>query len=489
MKRAPILALALLAACATPRPASEAAAPAQPAQPPAGAARALMPSERLSALSRAMTVIDDAERRGDLAAERARRTAAAAAPGAAPEARLLAIYAKPHVDLTWAELAALGKEQRTSALPAVAMARIYLEWRVPDQVPRLLESVADVDAGDWLVELVRAQTDERGERREAAAAGYGRVVAVDPGNVDAHVGLARLALRAGDRDAARSEAEAALAGLPDHTPALAVLADLAAASGDQPGAVAAWRRIVAASPRDRAARLGLARLLQGQGDAAGARDQLAAALALREDPDALAALAEASRAAGDRASEQRALERLGAVDPNGAEWKRLAEIRQAGGDLDGAEKALRRALVRDPKDLALQASLGRVVLLRGKPQEALELLRGAAPEGAPDREALEHRLNLERTPRGDVDSVQRAVGRLIDRTYRGRLKELPRLSGRLTVRVTVDAAGVANLVEVLEDSVHDEDVRACAYWNLRDASYPPNKPGRYSFAFSLRPVR
>ena len=48
---------------------------------------------------------------------------------------------------------------------------------------------------------------------------------------------------------------------------------------------------------------------------------------------------------------------------------------------------------------------------------------------------------------------------------------------------------IASLVEVLEDSVHDDLIRASAYWNLRDAGYPKGKPGRYSFRFALRPGR
>ncbi len=74
----------------------------------------------------------------------------------------------------------------------------------------------------------------------------------------------------------------------------------------------------------------------------------------------------------------------------------------------------------------------------------------------------------------------------MDRVYRARLAAAPTLSGTVRLRVTVDGAGTATLVEVLEDSVHDGDVRACAYWNLRDATYPPQKPGRYSFAFQFR---
>jgi tetratricopeptide (TPR) repeat protein len=287
----------------------------------------------------------------------------------------------------------------------------------------------------------------------------------------------------------RLEITAALAALPAHAPALQVVADLAADGGDAAGAASAYYQLVAASPRDRAARVALAKLLRAQGDVSAARDQWRAAVALKEDVDGLVALAEASRMSGDKEGEQKALERLSQIDPSGAEWRRIAEIRLAAGDLEGAEKALRRAHARDPKDSKATLALGRVVLQLGKPDEALGLLRDAGAEGAADGEALERRLNVQKGTRGDVAAIQKAVGVLIDRTYRSRLKELPRLSGRLTVRVTVDGAGGATLVEVLEDSVHDDDVRACAVWNLRDAAYPASKPGRYSFAFTLRPGR
>jgi outer membrane biosynthesis protein TonB len=61
----------------------------------------------------------------------------------------------------------------------------------------------------------------------------------------------------------------------------------------------------------------------------------------------------------------------------------------------------------------------------------------------------------------------------------------PGLSGQLVLRATIDSTGTPTLVEVLEDSVHDEEVRACAYWNLKDAAYPPKKPGRLSFTWSF----
>ena len=75
---------------------------------------------------------------------------------------------------------------------------------------------------------------------------------------------------------------------------------------------------------------------------------------------------------------------------------------------------------------------------------------------------------------------------LVDRTYRARVAETAVSSGQLRIRSTVGPSGAASLVEILEDTVHDPDVRACAYWNLRDAAYPQKKPGRFTFVFAFR---
>jgi predicted Zn-dependent protease len=484
MKHVSVLALALLTGCAAARPAGE-VPPSQVSIQRPGAG----PSAGVAEASRAMSVIDDAERKGDIAAERARWFGAATDAPDDVRARFLAIYALPHTEETWGEFRWLAKEKPDSAYGWVGMARIYVEWGLLDQVEKALAGAVDADDGNWLATLVRAQAEARGGKGAAAEASFRAVLGRDPGNVEAHVGLARLAAAAGDAVVARAEAEAALLALPEHAPALAILADLAAQAGDRAGAATLLYRVVAASPRDRAARVALARLLKEKGDPAAARDQWKAALALREDADGLVSLAEVSRLGGDVAAEQKALERLSQIDPGSAEWRRIAEIRLAANDLDGAEKALRRTLARDARDPASNLALGRILVKTGRLQEALEALRAAGAPGAADRAELEQRLNVQRTPKADVAGLQRSVGALIDKTYRQRLKESPRLSGRLTVRATVDASGTAALIEVLEDSVHDEDVRACAYWNLRDATYPSEKPGRYSFTFALTPGR
>jgi tetratricopeptide (TPR) repeat protein len=475
MKHAAILALALLAACAAP----------QGGGTQVTAREAARPRQDLVALSREMTAIDLATARGDAAAERQRRVRAAEAEPGDPVARFLAVYARPRGEDRWAAFHALAKELPGSALGHVGMAGVYVEWRTLDQVDRAVAAALEREPDCWLAVLHRAQAQERRERRELAAADYRVVLAADPANPEAHLGLARIARGQGDADVARLEAEAALVGAPGHVGALSLLSDLALAAGDAEIAAARLAELAEASPRDRAARLTLAKLHRAAGRPALARDQLRAAVALKEDAEGLAALAAAARDAGDAATELWAVERLSAVDPSAAEWRRIGEIRLAAGDWAGAEDALRRCLARDPRDAAASAGLARVHLRRGEALEAVGAFRAGGDAAREELAALERRLNLDRVSRKDLAQLQRAVQALVDRTYRARAAEVPSLSGVLRVRVTVGASGEATRVDVLEDSIHDPDVRACAYWNLRDAAYPPSKPGRFTFAFSF----
>jgi len=472
MKLAPTLALALAAGCATS----------------GGAGREpVRPRPDLVPVSRAMTEIDAAVRKGnEIVGERQKRSAAADVAPQDPAARYLAIYAQPHGEDRWAEFNALSKELSDSAYGQVGMAGVYVEWKTLDQADRAIAAALELEPDNWIAVLHRAQTAERRERLEFAAADYRTVLSADPGSPEAHLGLARVARAQGAAATAASEAEAALETAPDLFGAHALLAALALEQGDREGAAARWAKAVEASPRDREARITLAKLLRQLGDAKGAVVHWRAALAIKEDAEGLAALAEAALVAKDPKTELEAIEKLSALDPSAAEWRRVAEIRLAAGDWDGAEKALRRALARDPKDPFANAGLGKVHLRRGASQEAVEAFRAAGEAGKEELAALEKRLNLERPSRPDIGGLQRAVQALVDRTYRARAAQAMLLSGVLKVRATVGPSGAASLVEVLEDSVHDPDVRACAYWNLRDAAYPQNKPGRYTFVFAFR---
>jgi tetratricopeptide (TPR) repeat protein len=445
------------------------------------------PRQDLVPVARAMVAIDQlTERTGDeILAERQKRTAAADANSLDVAARFLAVWAQPRGEDRWGGFKQLSREFPESALGQVGMASVYVEWRTLDQADKAVALALDLEPDNWLAVLYRAAAAERREKWEFAAIDYRTVLSADPANPQAHLGLARVARKQGDAARAKEEAQAVLATFPDHLGALGLLADLAGEKGETEEAAALVAKIVAASPNDRPARLRLAKLYRTAGKPLLARDQLRAAMNLKEDAEVLVMLADAAKASNDLRTEIEAVERLSALDPSAGEWRRIGEMRLSSSDWDGAEKALRKALAREPRDPAANAALGKIHLHRGEVQEAVETLRIAGEPGKADLVALERRLNLDRVSRPDVGQLQKAVQGLVDRTYRTRLQEVPSLSGELKVRVTVNPAGEATLVELLEDTIHDADVRACAYWNLRDASYPTAKPGRFTFGFAF----
>ncbi|HSM92932.1 MAG TPA: tetratricopeptide repeat protein [Anaeromyxobacteraceae bacterium] len=477
MKLAAPLALCLLAtACAGPR---------QEAKAKEGST----PRPDLLAVDRAILGIEAAELRGGEAAIRQGFAAQWEAKPTSPAARFLALYARTRDEATWAEFKAMSTDLPDSGLGWLGQARIYVAWKVWDQVDKVVDAGFDAEPDNWLLVIPRAMAAEGRGRFDQAASDWKMVLGVDPKNPEALMGRARAARRAGDGAGARSACDAALAASPGYFPALEMLAELSAEAGDKEGAARAYAQAIEANPRDRALRVTLAKLLTEKGDAAGARDQWKAILGLKVDPEALASYAAAARAAGDAKAEASAIEQLAKVDPGAAEWKRVAEIRMSSGDVAGAEAALRRTLARDPKDANANASLGMIQEGKGEYEAAIASYRAGGEAGRAGRTSLEQRLNIEPLSRPNIMALQKAAGALIEKTYKARVAEWPNLAGALKIRVTTDEKGAATLVEVLEDSVADPAVRACAYWNLRDATYTQKKPGRYTFVFDLRAPR
>jgi len=479
MRRPAFLAAAIVVAGCAGSAASGAGA-----LPPKPAARA-DPSTDYRSVSRALTEIDAGERQGDLSEELRWAHSAERAPQDAA-AQFLAVAAQPGAEHRWDGFRDLSLQFPGSALPWVGMARTYLAWRTWDQAERAIGSALERDPGCFLAVGVRAELGEARGRPDQARADFGEVLRADPQNPEAHLGLARLARARGDLEEAHAQAAAALEESRAIPGAWAILGEIAEEIGEPDAAIDFFQGAIGQAPRDRAARVSLARLLSQRGQHAAAAEQWRAVVDLKEDPESLSALAGEARAGGDLVAERRALERLAQLRPSADEWKRVAEIRLAEEDYAGAERAYRRMLEARPRDPDASLGMARVHLARGESLEAVEALRSAGPAGQEELAALEKRLNLEKLSRADLTALQKAVQARVDRTYRAKLAEAPSLSGSLRIRVTVDASGIARLVEVLEDSVHDPDVRACAYWNLQDATYPPERAGRYTFAFAFR---
>ncbi len=478
MERAWIVGLLAAAACAGPTPQGRSPSPGE-----AGEAEKV----DLVSLSRAMTAIEAAEMKGDIAAERQRRSAASRARPADLVARFLALYAQPRDEETWNGFRALAERAPRQPWGNLGMARVYLAWGTRDQVEREVARALEVAPGVWIAVLVRGQMQERLGRTAAALDDYARVLELDPDNPEAHMGMARLLRKAGDADAAMREAKAAMRGAPDLPSALVLLGAIALDRGDKKQAAEWLDRAAASSPGDYEARVRLARLQADLGAWKGAVAQWRAAVAIREDAAGLKELLRASREAGDVEAERAALDRLVVSEPGLVEsWRRLAQLKTAARDAAGAEVAWSRVLERSPDDAQAHVELARLSQSRGDYVRAVAQLRAAGAAARAERAALETRLNIERISRGNVQQLQRAVEALVNRTYRASAR---RVSGTLALRVSLDAAGAATAVDVLEDTVRDGALRACAYWNLKDAVYPKKKAGRYTFRFAFRAAR
>lgn len=448
------------------------------------------PGEDLVAASRAMSEIEAAEIAGRMTEERQRRVQDVSARPGDAVARFLALYALPRDAESWNGFRSLAAQYPGSAWGHLGMARVYMAWGTLDQAEGEFHRALALQPENWIARLLRAQAQERRERTEEARADYAAVLAADPQNPEARLGMARILRRAGDGEGAAREAQAALGAFPDHYQALSLLAAVALDRGDTRQAAAWMQRASASGPRDRQARVAMARLQAELGDTRGAMAEWRAALQVQEDLAGWKALAQLARRAGDAETELQAVRRLTHLEPGALEhWRRLGELRLLAGDTGGAEGALRRVLARDPRDAGSHRSLAKALEAKGDAVGAIGHYREAGEQARSERAALERAVGLEKLPRGDSRALQRAVGRLLDRTYRQRLRARAGLRGMLQLRVSADAEGVATRVEVLGDSVRDGVVLACAYWNLRDASYPKGRAGRYTFRFDLRPAR
>lgn len=479
MRRAPAApaALAFALACA-----------GAPLGPPAQAGA--QPGEDLVAASRAMSEIEAAEIAGRMAEERQRRVQDVSARPGDAVARFLALYALPRDAESWNGFRSLAQQYPGSAWGHLGMARVYLAWGTLDQAEGEFDRALALQPDNWIARLLRGQARERRERTEEARVDYAAVLAADPQNPEARLGMARILRRAGDAEGAAREAQAALGAFPDHYQALSLLGALALDRGDARQAAAWMQRASASGPRDRQARIAMARLQAELGDTRSAIAEWRAALQAKEDLAGWKALAQLARQAGDAETELQAVRRLTQLEPGAGEhWRRLGELRLLAGDADGAEGALRRVLAKDPRDASSHRSLAKALEVKGDAVGAIGHYREAGEQARSERAALERAVGLEKLPRGDAQALQRAVGRLLDRTYRQRLKARAGLRGVLQLRVSADAEGVATQVDVLGDSVRDGVVLACAYWNLRDASYPKGRAGRYTFRFDLGPTR
>jgi len=276
--------------------------------------------------------------------------------------------------------------------------RLYLaEGRDDEAAARVAELRAsgldDEDEARWLRRIGEVYLDAG---RPAAAVGVLEAARALPGGDPAgeaswRLGRAHAALHA--RDAALAAYAAVPAGSQLAPEAAAEAADVRARSGDVEGAIAALREAAKRYPDADALPPALARLYELHGDAAGAAALLRAAVERRPGDARLhfaygALLGER----GDLDAAVREMRRVLEITPDHGEalsWLGHTLARM-GVKLDEAETLARRACAIEPTRGAFADSLGLVVLVKGRPDEAVRLLLAATRMTPGEPGILEH---------------------------------------------------------------------------------------------------
>lgn len=239
---------------------------------------------------------------------------------------------------------ALAAKQPTSPVAAQLRGRVYLQRKDPAAARKAFEAALAKDAKYLPAVASLAAMDLVEKRPDAAVARYEAVLNADPKNAQAMLDLAELKKRTG-------------------------------ASPQQVGEQIA--SAVAADPGDVAARKALINHHLGLRDIKAALAAAQAAVAAQpNDVELLDKLARVQLAAADRQQALSAFNKIVALRPDSPLGPLgLAELALANKDWPTADRHVKRALELAPQGLpAIRLGLT-VALQRGRPQEALELVR------------------------------------------------------------------------------------------------------------------
>lgn len=235
-----------------------------------------------------------------------------------------------------------------------------------------------------------------------------KALAIAPASNDAAAPLGALLMDSGRTEEGRKMIDAVLARDPDHREAQLSLARHLANTGDRAGAAKLRQRVVARHPDDAAALRELNQVQSQLGDWPGA---LASARSLARLPGATApdqiALSEAALRAGLVDESRTALTRAEAAAPDSLEVL-LARCAQYGREQDHARSLdyATRATQRHPTAGPAWSSKGYVLILLGRPAEAVEALEVAVRL---DPQTVNGWINL-----GHALMLKREVGRAIE---------------------------------------------------------------------------
>ena len=439
-------------------------------------------SEDVAAARKAIPVLLGRIRRGEASAQ--------ARPGAQPLERFLAAYGTLDSDEAWKLFKRLQRDEPALPWGETGMGRVYVQWKIQDQAEQAFERALRLAPGFSIALVERAILYRSMGRAEAARADAQAALAQDPQDARALLLIAQLDDDAGAPKAQlRTEYGAALAAAPELYEAAAALAADAESSGDTRAALLATEKLAQANPRDGKLQLKLAALRKRAGDQAGAAQALEASLALiPATREVLIDLASLDALLGRREQEEKILVRLHKLEPKARAYvARLFELHKQA-DPSAALADARMLIELNPADPVPHLYLADRAHDDHDPVTELTELQKA---GATERvQALRAELGLpQRALAGpNVNAIYYGAQRLLMKEYEKRREQNAQLAGHLELKVHLDAKGVAQEVDLVQDTVQDPGLAASLRATLKEARYPV-KQQTLTFKFDLAPPK
>lgn len=279
-----------------------------------------------------------------------------------------------------------------------------------------------------------AKGDEAGGRTS-----FAKALSLNAAYLPAATSLAGLDLKANKPEEAKKRFESVLAADPKNVQAMLGLADLKARTGAKPDEVVAQLdAAVRANPGEPAARMALISFYLGNKDPtkaiSAAQDAVAA---IPNEPRILDGLGQAQQAAGDSNQALATYGKMAALLPNSPEvYLRMAEIHAAAKNRDAAMQALRKALQIKPDLLPAQQGLIVLNMEAGNVAEAETVVREVKKQRP--TEAIGYLLE------GDVAAKRKAWPVAIA-AYKDGLKHTP--DSQLAVKLDMALKAGGNDVE------------------------------------------
>lgn len=298
---------------------------------------------------------------------------------------------------------------------ARGLAQSLLRQRKFDQVLAQIEPTdADAPALQADIRVLRGQALMAQGETEQAEIRFRQVLERDANHLDAHLGLAQLALNAGEFEAASRHVDTALEIDRHSYSARFVKAQILSARNDAQ-ATLWYDRALEIRPDDLSARLGKAKFLITQGEVEAARPEVEKLRdVLPDSPEIIHLTGLIEFNDGNYEPAREAFNQVLAAQPRFAPaMLLLGTIHYQQGNLDQAQLYLRDYLDYVPGHTPARQMLGGIQLRQGKPREAIEVLQPAV-EAAGDNAGYLALLGMAHMQLDEVEPAMQYLERALE---------------------------------------------------------------------------